>query len=313
MNVIIKAPQGLTFALTFRKTDTIRTLRQHVAEKLGRPMNHIKLLLGSQELRGDKTLFEIKITDNTQLTARLKSIDMKKEITQEDRFQENVEEITLRSFFTEILQLQLNGLGLIGTPIAQLVHTIPLDGPSPSTQHSFLLNHPKIILAEQQNFSKLFHLLDIQEPIASKGWELISLLSLNQSMIDEFKDISSLQKNIDKYFNSTTVLKLAYSFSVISNLVKENTSWCDKFIELNGLGILFLKFLPFPPLYSSIPLPLSPSSPPLSIFPFTCISSIRSLYFLCSFLFLSSSLLSLLTLFLSSFLPSSFIPFFQNL
>lgn len=235
----VKADKNTTFAVTIRKTDTIITLRKVVAEKYGRPPSHIRLFLGSQELKGDKTLQEAKITDGSQVVSRAKSInDVKKEQSKEDKFIESVEEISFRSLLTEILQLQLQGLGLDSSVVSQILHSNEEKPAGPSVRDQY---HPGIILAAPANFERIFKLLDLVSPIASDIWDLLQLIPPNSEMNKKLEDLASLEQNLDTHLNTPVILKLAYSLAVISTSVqgaKAPGAWCDKFLELDGINRL---------------------------------------------------------------------------
>lgn len=216
VTVGVRVDKGSNFSVTLRSTDTIKTLRQEVADKYGRPMNYIRVIHGSTELKGDKTLKEAKINNNTQLIARAKVTDITKPVSQDEKFAEYVQEITIRSLLTQILELQLNGLGLRSEYIEKLLHTTDQTKRGLTEQGNLAVR----IMGKQKNFQRLFKLLNLQGDIAGHAWDLLNILP-NSTMIEEFENTDKLKEKLESYLDPAVILKLAYSLNMISTLTIE--------------------------------------------------------------------------------------------
>jgi hypothetical protein len=234
------------FNLTLRGSDTVRTLKAKIAEKCSRSPQALRVLMSGQELKGDKTLREAKVNNNAQIIVRFKDMDPNKAPSEAERFREYASEVTIRSWLTQIIEMQLQGLGLRGSPVQNLIHTTNTEDHSIQESQNLAV----AILAQQNNFQRLFKLLNLQGAIAGRAWDLLNTLPPNSSLIDDFAKVEELDQKLSTYLDPQVILKLAYSLNMISILVgRQNqtksaqNAWCDQFLQLEGVKRLLDTFL----------------------------------------------------------------------
>ena len=244
ITLYIKADKGSNFPLVIKQTETLSSLRQIISEKYGKSPQQLRITINNQEIKdSDRTLEEIKIPDGQSILVRAKQVDPKKEMTKEEKFEENIEELSLRSLLLEVLQLQLHGFGLMSGMVTRLRQGKQKTKTTIEQKDAY---HPANTLSAQ-NFQFFYGLLDKGTNIASSVWNLLNLLPINK-FLKSFESIDQLEANLESHLSEQAIYKLAYSLKIISEIIKkqqnsQNNQWCNKFLELNGLKLLLQTFM----------------------------------------------------------------------
>ena len=100
---------------------------------------------------------------------------------------------------------------------------------------------PSRILSEEKYFSQLFELLEYNERIAQKVWDVLMLLPTNQKIYDTISTIT-ITTNWNELLTTTSIYKLLYILQIIDSIIDFNgedtekkQTWCDLFETTGGL------------------------------------------------------------------------------
>jgi len=246
------------FVVTVSPNDTTTTLRQRISEKYCRPAHKLRVSLGQTEIvDSNRTLKDLKI-DGSQPLLLSTRIHDGEHLDKDDKFEDHLDEYSLRALLIETLQTQLQAVGLdpsVLFRLPELQRTIQLA----DEKLEVTPEHPSSMLSKEANFQQLYQLLDQPGDIARDAWVLLGKLDAGTALADKLKDQAKLKATLQSFLDTKVMFKLAYSLTAVSEQARaasasNNAAWLAAFLKAGAPSLLAKTLMEIPLERSSGPL-----------------------------------------------------------